>query len=89
VVIPRNSHSPKTSALSNEFNTITIESKTAQKLIFTTPNVFTSYNKAIDILRTYINPNYTWENLHELARDEIRHTTVRAWLNKVIDYGSS
>lgn len=89
VVVPRNSHSPKTSSLSNEFNTITIESKNEQKLIFTTPNVFTSYNKAIDILRTYINPSYTWENLHEFARDEIRHTAVRAWLNKVIDYGSS
>lgn len=89
IVVPRNSHSPKTGTMTDEFNTITIESVNAQKLIFTTPNVFTSYNKAIDILRTYINPNYSWENLHEMARDQIRHTRVREWLNKVIDYGAS
>ena len=89
VVIPRNSHSPKSGTLINEYNTIIIESRTQQKLIFTTPNVFTSYNKAIDILRTYINPNYSWEDIHELARDEIRHTRVREWLNKVIDFGAS
>lgn len=89
IITPRNSHSPKTSANSNEFNTITIESRTQQKLIFTTPNLYTSYNKAIDILRTNINPTKTWEDLHAMARDEVRHVQVRAWLNKVIDYAQN
>lgn len=89
IVVPRNSHSDKSAAEPNEFNTLTIESRTKQQLMFTTPNVFTSYNKVIDILRTYITPSYSWEDIRIMIRDNVYHVRAREWAMKVIDYAES
>lgn len=85
ITSPRNSHSPKDSTNSNEYNTITVESINKQELIFTTPNVYTSYNKCLDIIYKYINSDYTWADVRETLRDNVRHTRVREWAIKVID----
>ena len=89
IIVPRNSHSPVTGDLSAKYNTLTIESRTKQQLVFTTPNVYTSYNKAIDILRTYITTKYSWEDVRGIARDQVYHAKAREWLIKVLDYGES
>jgi hypothetical protein len=85
IISPRNSHSPKDSTNSNEYNTITVESVNSQELIFTTPNVYTSYNKCLDIIYKYTNSDYTWADIRETLRDNVRHTRVREWAIKIVD----
>ena len=63
------------------YSTITIESDHVQKLKLTTPNLFTSYNKALDILK---NSNLEIVNMRKAIRDEIRHPIVREWANMLI-----
>ena len=72
IVTPYNSHT------TIKYNTITIEGIRKQELKFTTPNVYSSYNKAIEIFR---NAPDTWseEDLKQHLRDEIRHKEVREW----------
>ena len=70
----------------NAYNTITIESVNAQTLRFTTPNVYTSYNKVINIFKTMINNTNGWEDVRNAVRDQVRHPRVREWGMKCLDY---
>ena len=86
ITSPRNKHSTLTLEHPYEYNTITIESRTQQKLVFTTPNIYTSYNKAIELFHKYIVANtYSWEDVRKYIRDEVRHAAVRAWAIQVVD----
>ena len=82
IVSPLNSYSEGT----EKENTITIESITKQELKFTTPNIFTSYNKAVNIFRTKLSDvEMTWEKLRAEIRDNVRHAGIRAWAVSIID----
>ena len=70
-----------------KYNTITIEGIEEQKLCFTLPNVFTSYNQAVHLFDTECNSNTDWEHLRALIRDSVRHPRAREWAIKVADYG--
>ena len=79
IKVPYNSHTdPK-------YNTLTIESVTTQELRFTTPNILTSYNKVIDIFNAKVIPDYSWEDIRQSIRDEVRHKYIREWAIKIID----
>lgn len=67
------------------YNTITIRSENTQTFRFTTPNIFTSYNKVIKLFIDKVNQTYTWEDIRKEIRDNVRHAAVRAWANKVIE----
>lgn len=69
------------------YDTFTIESKNKAELRFTTPNLYTSYNEAIYLFKTYVvsGSSKTWEGLRDLVREEVRHTHVREWAIKAID----
>ena len=69
------------------YDTFTIESKNKAELRFTTPNLYTSYNEAIHLFKTYVrtNSSQTWEGLRDLMRENIKHAHVRQWAIKVID----
>ena len=62
------------------YNTITIESKNKQEFKFTTPNILTSYNKAVDILVLYYKPGYSIPEIKKRINNEIRHAGVREWV---------
>jgi len=81
---PSNSYAKRSNL---EYDVFTVESVNKQELRFTTPNVYTSFNKVISIFATYIKTNTTksWEDIREYIRDEVRHPQVRAWANKVLD----
>ena len=82
IVTPQNKYSGGTA-----YNTFTITSINEQELRFTTPNIFTSYNKVIKIFVDMINqsPAFSWEDIRKKIRDNVRHSVVRAWANKVIE----
>ena len=69
------------------YNIITITSENEQEFRFTTPNIFTSYNKVIKLFIDMINhnPAYTWEDIRKKIRDNVRHPVIRAWANKIIE----
>ncbi len=84
ITIPANSY------VKNEtdpYNVLTIESVNKQELRFTTPNLFTSFNKVNEIATNYIdvNSNKAWIDLREKFREDVRHPRIREWANKVID----
>ena len=68
------------------YNTFTIESTHKQELRFTIPNLYTSYNKALDVFNTYCTDAYTWEQLRREMRDQVRHPAIREWAIKCIDF---
>lgn len=76
--------SPFNSTTTPKYNTITIESEHIQKLYFTTPNLLTSYNKAIDIFKKQT-ASSTKEELCERIREDVRHASVRAWAITIIN----
>lgn len=80
VVVPYNSHTQ------THYNTITITSKESQQLCFTTPNLLTSYNKAVEIFSI---EGMNIVQARALIRDNVRHAAVRAWANKVLDYANT
>ena len=84
IIIPANTYAPLNG---KPYNIITIESVNKQEFQFTTPNVFTSFNKANYIFSTYVQSgaSRTWESIREIIREEVRHPAVRAWANKVIN----
>ncbi len=69
----------------NKYNIFTIESLEAQNLYFTTPNLFTSYNEAQRIFKTYVNSNTTWEQVREMLRDSVRHPKIREYAISVLN----
>ena len=77
--------SPRNSKTSPKYNTITIESRTVQELKFTTPNILTSFNKVIEIFEAKVSNDYSWEDVRQSIRDEIRHRYVREWAIKIVD----
>ena len=79
---PKNSYSAGKNE--NKYNTLTIESLTKQELKFTTPNLFTSYNKAQKIFETYVNSNTTWEQVREMLRGSVQHPKVREFAIKAL-----
>ena len=70
---------------SKKYNTFTITSISEQKLQFTTPNIYTSYNKAIKVFENYANSNYTWEKVREALRDTVRHPKVREYAISILN----
>ena len=76
ITSPRNSHTSG----DIKYNYFKIESVNAQELRFTTPNVYTSYNKAIDIFTNKANSTtMDWETLRNEIRDNVTHPHARAW----------
>lgn len=84
IAIPANAY---VKSSGQPYNTLTIESINKQELRFTTPNLYTSYNKVNEISSSYINSNSnkTWVDLRNKFREEVRHPRIREWANKVID----
>lgn len=80
ISIPKNSYVDK----NQPYNYLTITSETEQTLKFTTPNLYTSYNRAIKLLNERITGTYGWEEIFNEVRDTIRHAGVRAWLAYVL-----
>ena len=80
ITSPYNLHTTK------HYNTITIESVNKQELRFTTPNVYTSFNKAIDVFQNIIDGSHSWEDVRTNIRDKVRHVRVREWAMKCIAY---
>lgn len=69
-------------SISNKpYNVILIESTDQQQFYFTTPNLYTSYNKVVNILRTNIFSESTksWLEIKNMIREDVRHPVVRAW----------
>lgn len=55
-------------------------------LKFTTPNIYTSYNKAIQIFaESDNNENSSWIELRSKIVERVPHLAVRAWAQKIID----
>lgn len=81
---PTNAYAKKNN---KSYDTLTIESVNKSELDFTTPNVYTSFNKVISIFTNEVKTNTlnTWEDIRQLIREEVRHPHVRAWANKVLD----
>ena len=79
---------PKNSIVDSKtpYNTITIKSVHEQEFRFTTPNIFTSYNKVIQIFHNMIklDSSYTWEQIREKIREKVRHPVIRAWANNIL-----
>lgn len=75
---------------SKPYSTITVQSNTIQELHLTTPNIYTSYNMAIKIIKQYKDFSYsatkTWEDLFRHIREEVRHLEMRAWVAAVLTY---
>ena len=69
------------------YNSITIASVHTQYLRFTTPNIYTSYNKVINLFKTYIKDgtDKTLVDLREALIEEVRHTKVREWASHILD----
>ena len=80
--VPYNSKTP------SHYNTITIESREKQVLKFTTPNLFTSFNKAVDIFLS--KGNKSAEDVRKSLRDNVRHPAVRSFAtDEVNSYASN
>lgn len=79
-------NSPKNSytTLDTPYNIITIESLNKYEFKFTTPNLYTSYNQAINIFDT-MSSGTAWEALREQIRANVNHFEVRKWAMRVID----
>ena len=84
IIVPANTYALESES-NKPYNILTIESVNKQELYFTTPNLYTSYNKVNDIFKNYVNPNESWERIREIIREEVRHPHVRAWANLAID----
>lgn len=77
--------SPRNKQTDPQYDTITIESINKQELQLTTPNIYTSFNKVIEIFDTYFNGHNSWEDIRAIIREEVRHAPTREWAIKVID----
>ena len=75
---------PTNSTVSYSYNTITFESVNKQELHVTAPNFITSYNQVIEILGR-VNNNWSWENLRDTIRDEVRHPLIRKYITYLVN----
>ena len=75
---------PINSNVSYPYNTITFESVKQQDLHVTAPNFITSYNQVIEILGR-VNNNWSWENLRDTIRDEVRHPLIRKYITYLVN----
>lgn len=75
---------PTNSTVSYPYNTITFESVNKQELHVTAPNFITSYNQVIEILGR-VNNNWSWENLRDTIRDEVRHPLIRKYITYLVN----
>ena len=82
IISPINSHS---NIANKKYNTITIESRTAQHLKLTTPNLYTSYNKAIELCYQFNSTVTDVATGKQLLRDSIRHPSVRKYALQVAE----
>ena len=93
VTTPANSYAKNGSgANAKAYSTITIGSQTQQELQFTTPNILTSFNKAIKIIDTDqpgTQNGESWENTRKHIREQVRHQAARQWAIAVLNYGES
>ena len=87
IVNPCSKWSKQLYASNKEYNTITVKSQTTQELVFTIPNIYSSYNKVLDVFDKYVATGEGWEEVYKQIRDKVRHPAVRAWAAKVLDYG--
>lgn len=91
VSVPRNSFTDS----NTPYNSIIVESSNKQIMQLTTPNILTSYNKAISIFKKMINITenekykYTWEDVRATIRDSVRHQGAREWAIKIIDFAKA
>ena len=83
ISIPQNSYAQETTV--NPYNIITIESVHKTELQFTTPGIYTSYNKVIYMFKN-LEAASDWAAVRDAIRKDVHHSAVRAWANKVIDY---
>lgn len=83
IITPYNQITPVYSNRTETYCTITIGSETEQKLCFSIPNLLIGYNKVIEIF----DQQTEYNKARVLIRDNVRHPAVRAWANKVLDYG--
>lgn len=90
ITVPANTYALEEES-NKPYNTFIVASVNQQELCFTTPNLYTSYNKVNNIFSTYVNENasVTWEGIREMIRTEVRHPYVRAWANHAIDVVSN
>ena len=82
ISIPQNSYAQENNT--NPYNIITIESVHKSELQFTTPGIYTSYNKVIYIFKNLV-VGADWANIREAIRQDVHHADVRTWANRVID----
>ena len=68
-----------------QYNTLTLESSDIHQLKITTPNIFTSYNKVINILKDENSLNINLSQLIQRFRLEISHYIIRDWIINCIN----
>lgn len=66
------------------YNIITVESVNKQELRFTTPNLITSYNTALDLLIKGIQQGKANVDIQDDILKKVRHPAVRTWVNSLI-----
>ena len=85
IMIPSNTFAQPENLPSNRYyNTITIESQNKYEFKFTTPNIYTSYNTAIQIFTDNVGKRI--EQIVDLIRENVKHYKVRAWAIRILDY---
>ena len=82
ISIPQNSYAQEVNL--NPYNIITIESVNKSELQFTTPGLYTSYNKVIYMFKNLV-VGSDWASIREAIRLDVHHADVRTWANRVID----
>ena len=80
--IPKNTYTDSTTP----YNIFVVESNTTQTLQFTTPNLYTSYNKTLEVFKDYVRSQYTWEEVRAQIRAQVHHSAIRAWAMKCIEF---
>lgn len=77
-------------AIGNDYGAVTpnnyilIESTKQQKLVFTTPNLITSYNAAIKILNEDLLNSVPIQDVRDKIIRDIRHPAVREWVGALL-----
>lgn len=79
---PCNSFAPSDEG--ENYNTFSIESQSAQTFKFTTSNIYTSFNTAIQIFNNHTNADP--KDLYTLIWDNVKHYAVRAWATRILDF---